>query len=129
MPARIFPGALNGGHKSHHYPLPGPEKDSAQIGGVGYSRTSNLRDAYLHSEMDDECAKITYVELTSRNVYIHRLAFRKKKCRPAIFQRAMDTMFSGRDFAVAYLDNTLVKSGKKEEDKKNVFEVLRKIQD
>ena len=37
-------------------------------------------------------------------------------------------MLSGLDFAVAYLDDILIKGENAEENKKNIFEVFRRIQ-
>lgn len=50
------------------------------------------------------------------------------KVAPAIFQQVMDTMLSVLDFAVAYLDDILLKSESLEEHK-NIFEDSRRIQD
>ena len=38
----------------------------------------------------------------------------------------MDTMLSGLNYAVAYVDDILLKSENPEEHKKNVFEVFQK---
>lgn len=51
------------------------------------------------------------------------------KVAPVFFQQVMDTMLRGLDFAVAYLDNILLKSENAEEQKKNIFKVFRRIQD
>ena len=51
------------------------------------------------------------------------------KVAPAIFQRVMETVLCGLDFAVAYLDDILLKSENPEEHNENVFEVFRRIQD
>lgn len=58
----------------------------------------------------------------------NRLSF-SIKVAPAIFQQVMDTMLSGLDFGVAYLDNILLKSENLEEHKENIFKVFRRIQD
>ena len=47
----------------------------------------------------------------------------------AIFQQVMDAMLSGFDFAVAYLDDILMKSQSLGEYKEHVHKVFAKIQD
>ena len=51
------------------------------------------------------------------------------KVAPAIFQQEVNTMLSGLDFAVAYLDDSLLKGENPEEQEKNVFEIFGRIQD
>ena len=53
----------------------------------------------------------------------NRLAFGIKVAL-AVFQQVMDTTYSGIDFAIAYLDDILLKSENLEKYKKNVFEFL-----
>ena len=50
------------------------------------------------------------------------------KVEPANFQQVRDTMLTGLDFAVAYLDDILMKSQNVEQYKKNVHEVFSRIQ-
>ena len=51
------------------------------------------------------------------------------KVAPAVFQQVMDTMLSGFDFAVAYLDDIWMKSQSLGEHKEHVHNVFAKIQD
>ena len=51
------------------------------------------------------------------------------KVAPSLFQQIMDTMLAGLDFAIAYLDDILIKSKKVEEHKNHVWEVSRRIQE
>lgn len=47
----------------------------------------------------------------------------------SIFQQVMDTMLNSLDFAVAYLDDLLMKSESIEEHKLYIWQVFRRIQD
>ena len=51
------------------------------------------------------------------------------KVVPTLFQQILDTMLAGLDFAVAYLDDILIKSKNVQEHKNHVWEVFRRIQE
>ena len=72
--------------------------------------------------------QITYIKHTSTNFKTQSVDFLGIKMVPVIFRQIMDTMLSGLDFSVAYQDDILLKSENPEEHKKNIFELLRRIQ-
>ncbi len=55
------------------------------------------------------CAEILMINTHKRLFKFLRLTF-GIKIAPAIFQQVIDTIFSGLDFAIVYLDDILIKS-------------------
>ena len=51
------------------------------------------------------------------------------KATPVIFQKFMDTILSGPELAITYLDDILMNSQSAEQNKSHVYEVFKRIQD
>ena len=51
------------------------------------------------------------------------------KVAPAIFQQVMDTMLSGLEFVIAYLDDILMNSQSAKQHKAHMYKVFKRIQD
>ena len=76
--------------------------------------------------MEEECSKLLCVN-THRGFYkFGRLPF-WIKVAPTIFQQFMDTMFSGLEFSIAYLDDILMNCQSAKQHKANVYEVFKRI--
>ncbi|XP_014775807.1 uncharacterized protein K02A2.6-like [Octopus bimaculoides] len=87
----------------------------------------DLPEAYLWVKVDEECSKLLTINTHKRLYKSNRLPF-GIKLAPGIFQQVMDIMLTGSDFAVAYLDDILIKSeshGQHAEHVKNVFERIK----
>ena len=78
--------------------------------------------------MEEKSSKLLCINSHHGLFKFERLPF-GDKVAPAIFQLVMDTMLSGFDFAVSYLDDILMKSQSLGEHKEHVHKVFAKIQD
>ncbi|MFH4976831.1 hypothetical protein AB6A40_003540 [Gnathostoma spinigerum] len=123
-----FSTGLNEALELHQYPLPLPEDIFATLnGGKVFSRI-DLTDAYLQVEVDDTSKELLVIN-THRGLYrYNRLPFGVKSA-PGIFQQIMDTMLSGLQGAVAYLDDVIVMGRTEEEHRRNLDAVFRRIED
>lgn len=106
-----FSTGLNDALKSNHYPLPGQEEVFAQLsGGLIFSKI-NLSDANLQIPVGNECSRLLTINTHHGMYKFNHLSF-GIKVSPAMFRQVMDTMLSGLDFVVAYLDDILLKCEK-----------------
>lgn len=81
----------------------------------------------IYKSVEEECTKYLTIN-THRGLYnLKRLLF-GLKVAPSVFQQIMDTMLAGLEFAMAYLDDILIKSLNLEEHKNHVQEVFKRIQ-
>ena len=95
-------------------------------GGKVFSKI-DLSEAYLQVKVEEECAKYLTIH-THRGLYrLRRLPF-SLKVAPSLFQQIMDTILSGLEYAMAYLDDILIKSKNFEEHKNHVREVFKRIE-
>ena len=86
-----------------------------------------MSEAYLHVKIEKECTKYLTIH-THRGLYrLGRLLF-GLKVAPSLFQQIMDTMLSGLEYAMVYLDDILIKSENFEEHKNHVREVFERIE-
>ena len=123
-----FSTGLNAALKDYHYPLPSPEEVFSKLNGGKVFSKIDLSDAYLQIPVEEESSKLLCIN-THRGLYkFERMAF-GIKVAPAIFQQIMDNLLNGFDFAVAYLDDILIKSQNVEEHKQHVHKVFERIQD
>ena len=123
-----FSTGLNAALKDCHYPLPSSEDIFVKLNGGTFFSKIDLSDAYLQILVEEESSKLLCIN-THCGLY-------KFKCLPfmvkvmlAIFQQVMDTILSGLDFSVAYLDEILMNSKSVVEHKDHVHKVFAKIQD
>ena len=123
-----FSTELNNALKDYHYPFPSPEEIFAKLSGGTFFQKSILSGTYLQIPEDEECSKLQCIS-THRGLYkFGRLPF-EAKVAPAIFQQVMDTMLSGLEFAITYLDDILMNSQSAEPHKAHVYKVFKRIQD
>ena len=85
-------------------------------------------EVYLQIEVDAECSELLTLNTHRRIFNLIWLGF-GIKVTASIFQQVMDTMLSGQDDVVFYLDDILPKIKNTEDHKKNAFEIFRKIKD
>ena len=86
-----------------------------------------MSEAYLQVIVEEECTKYLTIH-THRGLYrLRRLPFGLKVAL-SLFQQIMNTMLSGLGYAMAYLDDILIKSENFEEHKSHVREVFKRIE-
>ena len=96
-----------------------------ETGGKFFSKV-DLRDAYLQIPVEEESSKLLCINTHWGLFKFERLLF-GIKVAPANFQQVMNTMPSGFDFAVAYLDYILMKSQSLGKHKEHVHKVFAKM--
>ena len=118
-----FSTGLNVAPKDCHYSLRIPEDIFAKLSGGKFFSKIDLSDAYLQIPVEGESSKLLCIT-THRELYkFKRLSFGNKVV-PAIFQQVMDTLLSGLDSSVAYLNNILMNSKSVVEHKDHVHKVF-----
>ena len=100
-----FSIGLNECLRDHTYPLPTPEEIFSKLNGGKVFLKIDLSEAYLQVKVEEECTKY----LTIHTHRLRRLSF-NLKVAPSLFQQIMDIMLSGLEYAMAYLDDILIKS-------------------
>ena len=122
-----FSIGLNECLRDHTYPLPTPEEIFSKLNGGKVFSKIDLSEAYLLVKIEEECTKYLTIH-THRGLYrLRRLPFGLKVAQ-SLFQQIMDTMLSGLEYAMAYLDDILIKSENFEEHKSRVQEFFKRIE-
>ena len=83
----------------------------------------DLSEAYLLILVDKERVKYLIIKKHIGQYRFNRLPF-GIKITPVIFQQIMDTSLKDVDFAIAYLDDILIKSKSREQHAEHVKEVF-----
>ena len=91
------------------------------------AKSSRKFTDYLQVKVEEECTKYLTIH-THRGLYRLRWLRFGLKVAPSLFQQIMDTMLSGLEYAMAYLDDILIKSKNFEEHKSHVREVFKRIE-
>ena len=86
----------------------------------------DLSEAYLQVKVEEECTKCLTIH-THRGLYRLRRSPFGLKVAPSLFQQIMDMMLPGLEYAMAFLDDILIKNENFEEDKSHVREVFKRI--
>ena len=95
--------------KDHSYPLLSPEDIFVKLNGGKVFSKIDLSDAYFQMEVEDKCSKVLTIK-THKGLYkLNRFPF-GLKVTPSLFQQVMDTMLTGLDFTIGYLDDISIKS-------------------
>ena len=122
-----FSTVLNECPRDHTYLLPTPEEIFSKLNEGKVVSKIDLSEAYLQVKVEEECTKYLTIH-TRRSLYrLRRLPF-GLKVAPSLFQQIMDTMLSGLEYAMAYLDDILIKSENFEEHKSHAREVFKRIE-
>lgn len=123
-----FSTGLNASLKDHHYPLPNPEEVFAKLNGGKIFSKIDLSEAYLQIPVEDDSSKLLCISTHIGLFKFNRLAF-GIKVAPAIFQQVIDTLLSGLDFTIGYLDDILIRSQNVEQHRDHVFQVFDRIKE
>ena len=109
------------------HPLPNPEELFTTLtGGQQFSKL-DLSQAYQQIILDDNSRKYTTINTHHGLHQYTRLPFGIASS-PAIFQRTMDSVLQGIPHVICYLDDILVKGDNRNENLKNLEEVLNRLQ-
>ena len=84
----------------------------------------NLTDAYLQIPVEEECSKLLCI---NTHMGFYKFIPFGVKVVPAIFQRVMDTMLGGLDFACTYLDDIVIARKSTEEHCRQIHVVFERI--
>ena len=117
---------MNAALKDHYYPQPSREEVFAKLNGGKIFLKKDLCEAYLQIPVEEESSKLLCISTHKGLFKFNRLAF-GIKVAPAIFQQIIDTMLSGLNFSIGYLDDILMKSETIEQHRKHVFQVFERI--
>ncbi|XP_052562119.1 uncharacterized protein K02A2.6-like [Culex pipiens pallens] len=118
---------LNDVLEPHQYPLPTPAEIFASLAGGQVYSILDMRDAYLLLNVAEPSRKYLTVN-THRGLYqFNRVPFGIKPA-PGAFQQVIDTALAGLPSVKAYLDDIIVTGRTIEEHKRNLEEVLRRLQ-
>ena len=112
----------------HSYPLPSPEGIFTKLNGGKIFSKIDLSEAYLQVKVSEECSKYLCINTHLGLFRLKRLPF-GLKVAPALFQQIMDTMLADLVFAIAYLDDILVKSKNVQEHKEHIRTVFQRIEE
>ena len=96
-----------------------------QLNGGWIFSKLDLLEVYLQIPVYEKCAEILRINMHKGLYKFLRLPY-GIKVAPVIFQQVMDTMLIGLDFAIAYLDDILIKNKTWEEHARHVKEVFIK---
>ena len=123
-----FSTGFNDVLKSYHYPLPSLDEIFSKLSSGKIFFKFNLSNIYLQIPVNEKCLELLKIN-THKGMYKFERLTIGIKLTPAIFQQIKDTMLNELDFAVAYLDDSLINSDNIEQHKKHVHEVFRRIKD
>ncbi|CAF1460993.1 unnamed protein product [Adineta ricciae] len=123
-----FSTGINQAIDIDQYPLPRPDELFAVLNGGKFFSKIDFSEAYLQVPMDETSKNILVIN-THKGLYrYNRLPFGIASA-PSIFQKLMDTMLSGLDGTVAYLDDIIVTGCSELDHLKNLKNVFARIQD
>ena len=122
-----FSTGLNDALDIHQYPLPVTEDLFTKLNGGTCFAKLDLADAYLQMEVDEDSKNLLTINTHKGLFQFCRLPFSVKSA-PAIFQQAMDTIFTGLPGVSAYIDNIIIIGTTPEELLRHLTSVLDRIQ-
>ncbi|XP_014783310.1 uncharacterized protein K02A2.6-like [Octopus bimaculoides] len=109
----------------HNYPLPSPEEVFSKLNGGKIFLKLDLSEAYLQIEVEEDCTHLLTINIHHRLYKFKWFPF-GVKAEPAIFQQVMDAMLNDCDFAIAYLNDMLIKSESVEQHVEHIKKSVRK---
>lgn len=109
------------------YPLPRTDEIFATLaGGQKYTKL-DLRNAYLHMEVDDESKPLMTIN-THKGLYRYNRMLFGIASAPAIWQRTMDQVLNGLDSVQCMLDDMIITGPDDETHLQNLKNVLQRLQ-
>ena len=109
------------------YPLPRIDEIFATLSGGQKFTKLDLRQAYLHLELDDESKLLTTINTHKGLFRYNRLPFGIASA-PAIWQKTMDQVLSGLDGVQCMLDDMIITGSDDETHLQNLRNVLQRLQ-
>ena len=119
---------LNDALEPNKFPLPTPDEIFANLAGKRVFSKIDLSDAFLQVELDDDAKRLLVVNTHLGLFQVNRMQ-PGVKTAPGQFQELMTKMLSGVSGAFAFIDDIIVSGSDIEDHKRNLFEVLRRIND
>ncbi|CAF1110241.1 unnamed protein product [Adineta ricciae] len=110
------------------YPLPKPDELFVALNGGTVFSKIDFSEAYLQVPLDEESQKILVINTHKGLFRYNRLPFGVASA-PSIFQKIMDTMLSGLNGAVSYLDDIIVTGKDFMDHLNNLDKVLARIEE
>ena len=120
--------ALNKITKKDRYPIPHIHDFTSNLQGATIFTHLDFPRAYNHIDVDDEDIHKTAVSTPFGLFEFTKLPFGLSNATQT-FQRFMDEVLRGLDFAYSYLDDILIASRNEEEHLAHIREVLSRLQD
>ena len=123
-----FSTGLNDCLRDHSYPIPSPEDIFTKLNRGKILSKIDLSETYLQVKVSEKCSKYLCINTHLGLCRLKRLPF-GLKVAPALFQQIMDMMLANLGFAIAYLDDILVKSKNVQEHKEHIRAVFQRIEE
>jgi hypothetical protein len=109
----------------NNYPIPRIAEILQKARGKIFS-SIDLKDAFYQIPMEDESAELTAVQTTSNTYQFKRMPMGLRNAS-ATFQRLMDEILRGMEYAVGYIDDILVFSNNRTEHLKHINEIMKRL--
>jgi len=123
-----FSTGLNDCLKDHMYSLPSTKDIFSKLNGGRVFSKLDLSEAYLQVKISEECSKYLTINTHKGIFKLNRLPF-GLKVAPSLFQQIMDTMLADMEYAIAYLDDILIKSENEVQHKEHIKAVFKRIEE
>lgn len=118
--------SINSITKSEHYPLPNPSEIFNKLKDGKIYTVLDLSNAYQQLELSPRAQELLTVN-THQGLYRYKRMPFGITSAPAIFQATMDKILNDVENAVCYIDDILICGKNLEDCKRNVENVLRKL--
>ncbi|XP_054259297.1 uncharacterized protein K02A2.6-like [Macrosteles quadrilineatus] len=114
--------------QDEHHPIPKIEDIFVNMNGGKLFCTLDLRNAYLHLEMDSDSANIQTLSTHKGQYRVHRLMF-GIKVAPGIWQKTMDKTLAGLEGIQCFFDDIVIQGNSEEELLLRLESVLGKLRE
>ncbi|XP_053395598.1 uncharacterized protein K02A2.6-like [Mercenaria mercenaria] len=122
-----FKVTVNQALKVDKYPLPRTEDIFANLSSGQKFSKLDLRQAYLHLEVDDKSKKLLTIN-THKGLYSYSRLVYGISSAPSIWQRAIEQILQGIDGVQCILDDMVITGATNEEHFKNLDLVLTRLE-
>ncbi|XP_052814094.1 uncharacterized protein K02A2.6-like [Mya arenaria] len=123
-----FKGTVKQALKVDKYPLPRVDDIFANLSQGQKFTKLDLRQAYLHLELDDDSKELLTIN-THRGLYRYNRSVYGISSLPAIWQRTMDTILQGIPRVQCILDDMIVTGDSDQSHYENLEKVLSRLSD